>query len=117
MPLNIPAITNLLLQVTSPRTSLACLTTRDGQLLAYYSLNRSEEEAKTIGALAAGLMNSSTPPTTVSALCELGSIYVSLLPPYFLLVLLGDGESGMLETLGLKARLLEDRLREPLSYI
>lgn len=70
MPLNIPAITDLLVQVTSPRTSLACLTTRDGHLLAYYSLNRSEEQAKTIGALAAGLITSSRPPTTVSALCE-----------------------------------------------
>lgn len=117
MPLNIPAITDLLVQVTSSRTNLACLTTRDGQLLAYYSLNRSEEEAKTIGALAAGLMTSSPPPPTVSALCELGSIHVSLLPPYFLLVLLGDSGPGMMETLALKARLLEDRLRAPLSYI
>ncbi|KAG0139136.1 hypothetical protein CROQUDRAFT_669308 [Cronartium quercuum f. sp. fusiforme G11] len=117
MPLNIPAITTLLSQVTSPKTILASLTTRNGGLLAYYSPNQPEEFAKTVAALAAGLLVSSPSSNPLSALCELGSLYVLVLEPYFLIVLLGDANPETVPTLALKARLLEDRLREPLSRI
>lgn len=77
MPLNIPAITKLLSQVTSPRTTLACLTTRDGHLITYYSPTQPEEQAKTIAAIASGLIvNTSSTSTPLSALCEVSCYFL-----------------------------------------
>ncbi|OAV97597.1 hypothetical protein, variant [Puccinia triticina 1-1 BBBD Race 1] len=142
MLLNIEGTTSLLAQVVTPKTFLAALITLDGRVVAFHihpsaivadedEQSDGSDQAKIAAAIASGLWRedcyqrpfSSTSKTEVArevrnldAVCELGQLRLNFTPP-FLLVLVGKTGSVSIDTLSMKAQLLQDQLKGPFSNI
>ncbi|KAI7967051.1 hypothetical protein MJO29_000328 [Puccinia striiformis f. sp. tritici] len=139
MLLNIEGTTSLLAQVVTPKTFLAALITLDGRVVAYHvhpsaieadedKQSDGSDQAKIAAAIASGLWREDCYERPLSSnskaelaqevrnLDALGQLRLNFIPP-FLLVLVGKTGSVSVETLSMKAQLLQDQLKVPFSSI